>query len=110
MSQFLDYNESRGTWYTTDYNAHEDVLYINTHQDVDPVLERMKWERNSGIGDANVKGNFWHYASIPAWVEIEIKQKYGFSIHDRNATKDLLRVINRDYPWLKTTNLTHEIK
>jgi hypothetical protein len=74
MSEFLDFNESRGTWYSTDYNAHEDELYIHTKQDVTPVL----------------------------------KQKYGISIYDKHETKKLLKIINRDYPYLKTCNWNHE--
>ena len=108
MSEFLDFNASRGTWYSTDYNAHEDELYIHTKQDVSPVLERMRWERNSGIGDKKINQEFAHYASIPAGVEVEIKEKYGISIYDKHETKKLLKIINRDYPYLKTCNWNHE--
>ena len=110
MSEFLDFNEVRGSWTETDYNAHEDKLYIHTKQDVDPVLARMKRERDSGIGDSKIKQEFAHYASIPAAVEYEIKVNHGVSIYDKNDTKKLLKIINTEYPYLKTCNWTHNIK
>lgn len=107
MSKFLDYNEARGTWYETDYEAHTDKLVIHTKQDVQPVLEDTKFARNSGVGDKGVKGEFWHYASIPAHVEVELKNK-GINIYDKNNTSRLLKEINQNYPYLKRTNLHHE--
>lgn len=106
MSQFLDYNKERGVWYDTDYNAHEDKLYIHTKQDVQPVLDWNATLRNSGKNDK--VGEWNHYATIPTHVEIEMKQKYGVSIYNPHQTKEMLKILNRDYPHLKTTNLTHE--
>ena len=107
MSKFLDYNEARGTWYETDYDASDDRLVIHTKQDVQPVLDDNKIARNSGKGDAGVKGEFWHYATIPAHVEVELKQK-GINIYDKNNLKQLFKEINTNYPYLKRTNLKHE--
>lgn len=107
MSKFLDYNAARGTWYEEDYDHTEDKVIIHTKQDVEPVLERAKLERNSGINDK--VGDFSKYATIPAHVEVELRQKYGINIYNNGQTKELLKVINRDYPYLKLTNLTHEL-
>lgn len=102
----LDVNADRGTWYEmeTDPNG---GFYIHTKQDIQPVVDWTRKQRNSGRNDK--VGDFNHYATIPAHVELELRQK-GINIYDKNNTKRLLREINENYPYLKTTNLHHEIK
>ena len=106
MPKFLDYNPARGTWYEEDYDHTEDKYIVHIKQDVEPVLEVAKAERNSGINDK--VGDFSKYAIIPAHVEVELRQK-GINIYNQHQTKELLREINRNYPYLKTTNLKHEL-
>lgn len=108
MSRFLDFNASRGTWYEYDYDHDEDKAYVTIKQDSQPVLDLAKIERNSGINDK--VGDFSKYAMIPAAIEVELKRKWGIDMYDQNQTQELLRVINKHYPHLKTTNLTHDIK
>jgi len=98
-------NDDRGTWY--EYEDTDDGFLIHTKQDISPVVDWAKKQRQSGKNDQ--VGEFNHYASIPAHVELELRAK-GINIYDKNCTKDLLREINTNYPWLKTTNLHHEIK
>ena len=107
MSKFLDYNANRGTWYEEDYDHATDTLIIHTKQDLQPVLDLAKEERNSGINDK--VGDFGKYAYIPAHVEVELRKK-GINIYDQNQTAELLREINQNYSYLKTTNLHHEVK
>ena len=107
MSKFLDFNHARGTWYEYEYDAQEDRGIVSIKQDVQPVIDRAKIERNSGINDK--VGEFSKYAVIPAHVEVALKQR-GIDMYNQNQTKELLKVINQEYPYLKTTNLHHEIK
>lgn len=107
MSTFLDYNKHRGTWYEYDYDPQEDKGIVSIKQDVQPVLDYAKEQRNSGINDK--VGDFSLYATIPAHVEVALRQR-GINIHNPNHTKRLLRVINQEYPYLKATNLHHELK
>ena len=106
MSEFLDSNPARGTYYETE--DFEDGILIHTKQDVQPVLDWTAKQRNDTANDKGIKKGFWRYATIPAHAELEIKEKYGVSLYNKNATKDILKIINRDYPYLKTTNLHHE--
>jgi len=106
MSKFFDWNRDRGTWY--EYQDNPDGSFsITTKQDMSGVLDWIKKKRNSGVGDKVQEMN--HYATIPAHVELELRQK-GINIYDKNNTKRLLDEINRNYPHLKTTNLHHQIK
>jgi hypothetical protein len=109
MSEFFDWNEARGNWYEYDYDHQSDKVVIHTKQDVEPILELAKERRNNGKGDAGVKGEFWHYAFIPAWFEVELKNR-GINLYDKNDLKKVLKVINQEFPYLKTTNLNHAIK
>lgn len=106
MAQFFDYNPHRGTWYETEEDA-DGNLTIATRQDIAPVLEETKRRRNHGETDKGIKRDFWHYATIPAHVELEMKQK-GVNIYNKDQTKEMLKMINRDYPYLKNTYLKHE--
>lgn len=107
MSKFLDFNHQRGTWYEYDYDPQTDTAFVSIKQDVQPVLDRAAQERNSGINDK--VGDFSKYAIIPAHVEVALRQR-GINIYNPNQTKELLKVINSEYPHLKTTNLTHAIR
>ena len=53
-----------------------------------------------------VKESWVHYASIPPVVEMELKKK-GIDIYNKHQTKELLKEINTNYPWLKTTTKKH---
>jgi hypothetical protein len=110
MSEFFDYNPNRGTWYEVDEDAQSGGMFIHTKQDVQPIIDHATAIRNSGLAEKKArKTDFLHYATIPAHVELEIKEKYGISIYDKHETKKLLQIINRDYPYLKTTEWTHNI-
>lgn len=109
MAEFFDWNKDRGTWYEYDYDHDNDKVVIHTKQDVAPILDEARRLRNSGKGDAGVKGEFWRYAMLPAWFEVELKNR-GISLYDKNNTKKILKIINQEYPYLKTTNLNHAIK
>lgn len=82
-----------------------DNLVIHIKQDVQPVLDYAKAQRNSGANDK--AGDFAKYAVIPAHVEVALRQK-GINIYNGAQTKELLREINQNYPYLKVTNLHHE--
>ena len=83
-----------------------DTTTITTVQDVSGFLDKMKAKRND-IGDASLMNEeFWHYASIPAVVEIELRNK-GINIYNPEHRKAMFQEINSNYPYLKTTNKKH---
>lgn len=107
MSRFIDYNADRGTWHEEDYDHTTDTLVIHTKQDVEPVLDYARDQRNSGLNDK--VGDFSRYAVIPAAIEVELRKK-GINMYNQGQTKELLKEINQNYPHLKVTNLRHDIK
>lgn len=105
MKRFFDANKDAGTVNYFDYDDQTDEITIQTVQDVSGLLDQLRNKRND-IGDRAIKEEFWHYATIPAVVEIELRNK-GIDIYDKNCTKRLYKEINENYPWLKASNKHH---
>lgn len=106
MSEFFDYNKDNGMVYSTEM-ANEDDMIIRAEQDVEPILDEMARRRNAGKDSNGIKKGFWHYCSIPVHVELELRKK-GINIYNKHQTKELLKEINTNYPYLKATRLKHE--
>ena len=108
MAKFFDYNAHNGTWIEDEVNEDGDLVF-KTSQDVQPVIDMVKARRNSGEIDKGIKRGFWHYATIPTHVELELRKK-GINLYDPNQTKEVLKEINTNYKYLKNTDLIHNIK
>jgi len=107
MAEFFDYNADRGVWYEADFRE-DGSFVINTKQDVQPVIDYATRIRNAPFNDTKLGDNYFvRYAVIPTQVELELRKK-GINIYNPNQTRELLREINRNYPYLKTTNRHHE--
>jgi hypothetical protein len=88
-------------------NDWEDKVTVHKSQHMQGLLDRNAYLRNTGATDAGIKKGIWHYCSIPIVVQYELLSKYGLNIHNKNHTDRIFQVVNRDYPYLKTTNKTH---
>jgi hypothetical protein len=106
LAEFFDYSD-RGLLYTTDPNLETGGVVLHTKGDCAPHLEAMKNIRNHGDNDKGIKNDWWLYATIPPAIEVVLRDR-GIDIYDKNCTKDLLKVINEEYPGLKATHLHHE--
>jgi hypothetical protein len=84
-------------------------IHLTYEQDVAPVVDYAKALANEGITEGNFRGEGWHYAIIPAVVQMQMLKK-GINIVDQNHTARVVREINENYPWLKTTHRNHAIK
>lgn len=108
MAKFVDYDPDRGIETYEDMN--DGHLQVHYRQDVEPVLEYAKRLRNDGLTDYGIKNDLWHYAQIPAVVIMEMRFKHGVDVFDKNATKKVFELINREYPHLKTTEKNHWVR
>lgn len=107
MGQWLEYDPLTGM---TEINtADEDAGTVTVHklQNVEGVLERAAYARNTGSTDIGIKKGLWHYASIPLVVQYEMLTKHGVNINNKNHWPRVFDLLNRDYPYLKTTTKTH---
>lgn len=105
MSEFFDYNPNNGMIYHTEDGNKEGEIIVGATQDVEPIVDHLTDKRNAE-GDG-IKRGMWHYCSIPTTVEVELRKK-GINIYNKHQTKELLREINTNYPYLKATRRHHE--
>lgn len=107
MAIHFDYDPVTGLRETFDYDPINDAVTITTSEDVSPLLDKLKAMRNDeDYSRAGMKADWWHYATIPATVELALRNK-GLNIYDKNATKAILKEINTNYPWLRATDKRH---
>lgn len=102
--EFFDYDPLTGVTHYTEQQGDSTVVY--TEQDLTPLIERNKALANQGLRDDGIKEGWWHYCDIPAVVELALR-KQGVNIHDPSHGKRMFQIINRDYPYLKTTHKMH---
>lgn len=107
MPLLLDHDPLTGVTQYFDYDPIKDEFSITSVQDVKPFLDHLQALRNDPeYSKKGMKAEWWHYASIPAVVEIEMRKK-GIDIYDKSATQAIIKEINTNYPWLKATEKKH---
>lgn len=107
MAKFVDYDPSRGMAMYED--MYDNRLQIHYEQDVEPLLDLTRYERNNGLAD-NKKDEMRLYARIPAVIIYKLKNEYGVDIFDKNDFKKALDIINRDFAYLKCTTMHHAVR
>lgn len=109
MPKFVDLDD-RGveTW----EDMYDGKLQVHYRQDVAPILDLAKAERNDGLADKRVNGKapeLRKYATIPPVIILEMRFKHGIDVFDKDHQKRAFELINREYPYLKTTSMTHTV-
>lgn len=95
--------EPDGTVKTFHYHEDTGDAVIKSIHDPSAVVDHCKALANDGLTDKGIKQGFWRVAAIPMWVVVEMKKK-GVNILGKHDTKAACKLIERDYPWLKTTS------
>jgi len=105
--EFFDYDPLTGL---VEYVEFADgKMHVTYEQDVSAVLDHTKALANEGLPDGNFRDEGWLYAVIPAVVEMQLRAK-GISLTDPTHMPRLVREINENYAYLKTTHRHHAIK
>lgn len=108
MSILFDYDETTGVTQYYDYDPVKDEHRMTSVQNLDAFMEALKQKRNNPEAWAKgVKQEWAHYASIPPVIEMELRKK-GIDIFNPHQTKELIKEINANYPFLKVTTAKHE--
>lgn len=108
MSILFDYDALTGVTQYYDYDPVNDAHSITSTQNIDAFLELLKQKRNDPEAWAKgVKQEWAHYASIPPVIEMALRKK-GIDIFNPHQTKELIKEINTNYPFLKVTTAKHE--
>lgn len=107
MPILFDYDDMTGVTTYFDYDPVKDQAILSYEQDVSGFLDRMNEIRNNpDISAKGIKEDWWHYCSIPPVVEMELMKKNLF-LHKPDDMKQIFKIINSDYPYLKSTTKTH---
>ena len=106
MAEVFDYDPERGITSYFEHDELTDKTTIHRVQDVEPLLDVAKTVRNDGLKDRGIKNNWWHYATIPTMVELELRKK-GLNLYNPDHVKDIVKEINQNYPYLKMTEKSH---
>jgi hypothetical protein len=109
--RLLDYDPSTGITEYFHYDHTTDTSYVETIQDVEPILDVNKAEANDPeITKRGIKNGLWRFASVPLWVQMKWLNEYGLKnwpMLPENG--DLLfRLLNSpDWKYLKCTEKIH---
>lgn len=92
------------------YDAETDEIVIRTVQDVEPFLRHAEIARqHSGDGKTEIRKGWLRYATIPVWLQIELKEKHGIDMLQDEQLKNpadfqkLMRLLETEYSAFKTT-------
>jgi hypothetical protein len=107
MPILFDFDTETGVKTMFDYDPIKDEVHLTYEQDVSGFLDRMQDIRNNPEMSAKgIKEDWWHYCSIPPVVEMDLMRR-GLYLHNRDHMKQILKIINADYPYLKATTKKH---
>lgn len=88
-----------------------DTTYVETRQDVEPILDVNKALQNSDeYTKHGMKKEMWHYASIPIVVQMKWLNEYGMTNWPLKPGNEklLFRLLNSpEWKYLKATGKVH---
>ena len=107
--EFFDFDEFTGITRYFEYDDETGEAHIRAVQDVEPILKRNAEIRATGEADKTLRRDDYYckYAEIPMVVVMALKKK-GIDVFDKNDGPRLMKELNTNYPYLKTTYLTHD--
>lgn len=107
MPIHFDYDPETGVQTCFDYDPIRDQVFLTYKQDVTGFLDRMNAMRNDESYSAKgIKEDWWHYASVPPVVEMELMKK-GLYLENKEHMPAIIKELNTNYPNLKGTTKKH---
>ena len=107
MAILFDLDPETGIKTLFDYDPIRDQVFLTYEQDVTGFLDQMQAVRNNPeLSAKGIKEDWWHYASIPEVIEMELMKK-GLSLSNKDHMKSILKEINANYPHLRATDKWH---
>ena len=93
------------------FNDHENKVEITHEQDVQSFLDRAHYESaDDDFTKRGIKNELWKYATLPNIIIMEMKQKHGVDINNKNDWPKVLELINTEYSRFKTTSKVHRVR
>jgi hypothetical protein len=111
MRALLDHDPLSGRSVVFDYNDATDQMTITHVQDVEPFLKRAAEMRASKeYTEHGMEREMLHYAILPEVIQVEMRDKYGVDVNNRDHWPAVFRLINTVYPKFKTTEINHTVR
>ena len=110
--RFLSYDPLNGITQTLAYDHETDTTTIRSVGDCEASLELNKTMANDDdYTKDGMKRDLWHYASIPAILQMKWLVEEGIDVYKReHADRVWAKVNHPDYAYLKTTRKIHIAK
>jgi hypothetical protein len=103
MSDFFELDPLTGIRSDFKWNENDQEYTIERSADVEPTIDRAKaMASEGGLNRADIKKGWWHYATIPPIVQLQMRAK-GINISDPDHQKRMIQEINTNYKHLKCT-------
>ena len=113
MSRVLiNYDAYTGISQYHNYDVDTDTSVFESVGDAEPVLELNRAMANDrDYTRKGIKGEFWHYASIPTIFQLKLLTEKGIDVYKKEDGARLSKILeDPEYRHLKTTTLKHIIK
>jgi len=101
--QFIDYDPQAGISSWMELDESDGKLHVYREEDVEPLLDHNAELRNTGATDKGIKKCWWHVATIPTTIVLELKRK-GIDVFAKGTERAVARELQTNYPYLCTTD------
>ena len=98
----LSYNQDSGLLTTTAFEDGRNV--VKYEQDVSAAFDENARLRATDRWKVGVKEGLAHAASVPDVVIIDMLQRFGVNFYDKDQRQQVLKLIETEYPYCKTTD------
>jgi hypothetical protein len=108
--RLLDFDPITGTSCVVEFDV-DGSMHIDHYQDygaVEAVAEHNLRLRNEEQYRKKNKDDIHHYATIPnIWI-MKWKQELGVDLYNKGDMPKVMKLLNTEYQWMKTTNKHHD--
>jgi hypothetical protein len=103
MNRLIDYDPVTGIQTFHEYS--DGKTHITEKQDVQGILDyTTRLANDSSYKSAGIKSDWYHFATVPNVVIMEIKEKYNLDVFKNEDMPKIEKVLQRDYKRLLTVN------
>lgn len=111
MGSWTEYDPNTGITEICSFDEISGALTITKQEDCTALVDRNKeLKRTRACDDGKRPEDIRLYCSIPVGVQYELLWKHGVDITKRDHWPRLFDLINKEYPDLKATDLTHSFR
>lgn len=105
MKRILSLDQATRTQTNHVYDPATGKTHIETVQDCQPIIEHCKrLANNPEYKRQGIKEDWYHFATVPNEILIEIRQKYGLNFMAKDDLPKIEKVLARDYKKLLTVD------